>query len=81
MVRQTDTPLVAPAPDATDLSPPSTGLPVEPFVGLQDFVALQQVRAPAVAALARWMALQGHSRSGHYPLAQWQQWYAQMLAT
>ena len=66
----------------------SVGAEIEPYLAFDEFVAIMpglrdmsQPRAKATeAALRSWMRRQGYAASGHFPRAQWQEYFEQAMA-
>ena len=80
-----------PTPPAEEPPPeeqPAPEAQLEPHLGLGEFLvtapALRglslSVQKAAAAGMKAWMRQQGHDANGHYPLAQWQEYYQDMLA-
>jgi hypothetical protein len=85
-----ESPVETPEPDVPDDAPePEAPAPeegedepvtdVEPALGLDDFLAAHPMKPAAAAMLRTWMRRQGKDSAGHYPLAQWEADYQEML--
>jgi hypothetical protein len=86
-----ESPVETPEPDVPDENTPAPEVPtpeegedephaaVEPALGLDDFLAAHPMKPAAAAMLRTWMRRQGKDSAGHYPLAQWEADYQEML--
>jgi hypothetical protein len=72
-------PIVLPEDDDPHVEHHEASARVEPTLGLDDFLAARPMKPAAAAMLKTWMRRQGKDSAGHYPLAQWEADYQEML--
>lgn len=67
---------------SAEATPETATATVEPRLGLSEFAGIAGLSTPAQAALKRWMDIyvRVQASSGHYSLAQWQEYHRQMRA-